>query len=96
MEILFLNQEGFTFTLGRLRLVFQGGKVYFCMAGSVQLVQSVYQNLFLHGFSVYQWPTNLLKHLFFFFCARNFIWSGDLVFRKLVIVAWYMVCGSKR
>lgn len=46
------------------------------MEKQVQLVQSVYHNVFLHSFSIYQWPTRLLKHISA--CARNFIWLGYL------------------
>ena len=64
------------------------------MAGRFQLVQSVYQSLFLHCFSIYQLPSCVLKHLSA--CARNFIWLGDLSSRKLVTVDWSMVCGPKK
>ncbi|CAN6546588.1 unnamed protein product [Malus baccata var. baccata] len=46
------------------------------MAGRVQLTQSVFQSMLLHSFSVYKWPSSLLRSLSR--CARNFIWSGDV------------------
>lgn len=33
------------------------------MAGRVQLVHDLFQSLLLHNFSVYIWPSSLLKHL---------------------------------
>ncbi|XP_024178419.1 uncharacterized protein LOC112184393 [Rosa chinensis] len=56
------------------------------MAGRVQLVQSVFQSMLLHTFTVYIWPSSLIKHLAV--CAPNFIWSGDLAIRKMVTVPW--------
>lgn len=41
------------------------------MAGCFQLVHDVFQSLLLHNFSIYIWPSSLLKHLPA--CARNFI-----------------------
>ncbi|KAM2909038.1 hypothetical protein COP2_048488 [Malus domestica] len=77
----------------KARLLGWKGKLL-SMAGRFQLVQSVYQSLLLHSFSVYQLPSCVLKHLSA--CARNFIWSGDLSSQKLVIVDWSMVCGPKK
>ncbi|XP_024177848.1 uncharacterized protein LOC112183741 [Rosa chinensis] len=75
------------------RLVGWQGKLL-SMAGRVQLVHDVFQSLLIHSFSVYLWPSSLLKHLST--CARNFIWYGDLSKRKLVIVSWRQVCVPKK
>jgi hypothetical protein len=55
------------------------------MAGRVQLIKSVIQGMLVHSFSVYSWPTSLIKDLEKW--MRNFIWSGDVTQRKLVTVA---------
>ena len=64
------------------------------MAGRVQLVKDVFQSMLLHSFSVYLWPSSLLKHLVV--CARNFIWSGDVATKKLVTVSWRKLCCPKK
>ncbi|CAN6545200.1 unnamed protein product [Malus baccata var. baccata] len=63
------------------------------MAGRVQLTQSVFQSMLLHNFSVYKWPSSLLRSLSR--CARNFIWSGDVTSKKLVTVSWHQICAPK-
>ena len=63
------------------------------MAGRVQLVHDVIQSL-LHSFSVYLWPSSLLKQLAT--CARNFVWSGDIAVKKLVTVSWQQVCTQSQ
>ncbi|PRQ42072.1 putative RNA-directed DNA polymerase [Rosa chinensis] len=64
------------------------------MAGRTQLVQSVFQSMLLHSFSVYQWPAYLVKKLSTW--ARNFIWSGNIETRKIVTVTWTQVCAPKK
>jgi hypothetical protein len=59
------------------------------MDGRVQLVKSVIQSMFIHSMTVYSWPTKLLRDMEKW--IKNFIWSGDLNKRKLVIVAWKKV-----
>ncbi|CAN6572428.1 unnamed protein product [Malus baccata var. baccata] len=63
------------------------------MAGRVQLTQSVFQSMLLHSFSVYKWPSSLLRPLSR--CARNFIWSGDVTSKKSVTVSWRQICAPK-
>lgn len=60
------------------------------IAGRVQLVKDIFQSMLLHSFSVYLWPSSLLKYLAV--CARNFIWSGDVAIKKLVTVSWKQLC----
>ena len=60
------------------------------IAGRVQLVKSVVQSMLIHTITVNNWHVSLLKELD---CnIRNFIWSGDITKRKLVLVAWKKVC----
>ncbi|XP_070679393.1 uncharacterized protein [Malus domestica] len=63
------------------------------MAGRVQLTQSVFQSMLLHSFSVYKWPSSLLRPLSR--CARNFIWSGDVTSKKSVTISWRQICAPK-
>ncbi|KAL6214721.1 hypothetical protein ACLB2K_014153 [Fragaria x ananassa] len=63
------------------------------MAGRTQLVQSVFQSMLLHSFSVYHWPVYLVKKLTSW--ARNFIWSGNIGTRKIVTIRWAQVCAPK-
>ena len=63
------------------------------MAGRIQLIQAVFQSMLLHSFSVYQWPSSLLRSLSR--CARNFIWSGDVTSKKIVTVSWCHICAPK-
>ena len=60
------------------------------IGGRVQLVKSFIQIMILHCLSIYSWPVKLLKYLEKW--MRNFILSGDINQRKLVIVAWNKVC----
>jgi len=45
------------------------------MAGRVQMVKSVIDNMFLHAMEVYSWPISFLKEIERW--IKNFIWSGD-------------------
>ncbi|KAL6139472.1 hypothetical protein ACLB2K_057776 [Fragaria x ananassa] len=63
------------------------------MVGRVQLVHDVFQSMLLHSFSTYLWPSSLIKYLST--CARNFIWSGDVGIKKIVIVSWSQICAPK-
>ena len=54
------------------------------IAGRVQLVKSVAQSMLLHCISIYDWPVKLIKDVERW--MRNFIWSGDVNQRKLVVV----------
>jgi hypothetical protein len=60
------------------------------MAGRMQLIKSVIQGMVVHTILVYSWPSCLLKDLEWW--IRNFLWSGDVNQKKLVIVAWHKVC----
>jgi hypothetical protein len=62
------------------------------MAGRVQMVKSVINNMLLHTMAVYSWPISLLKEIERW--IKNFIWSGDTDKRKLVTVAWKKVCSD--
>lgn len=59
--------------------------------GRVQLVKSIIHGMMSYSFHVYMWPIALLKSLDR--CIRNFIWSGNMCKRKLVIVAWQKLCS---
>jgi hypothetical protein len=56
----------------------------------MQLIKSVIQGMMVHSISVYSWSSSLLKDVERW--IRNFLWSGDVSQRKLVIVAWHKVC----
>ncbi|MCH80548.1 ribonuclease H protein [Trifolium medium] len=60
------------------------------IAGRVQLVRSVIQSMLIYSISLYSWPVTLLKDIEK--CIRNFIWSGDIVKRKLVTISWKKIC----
>ena len=62
------------------------------MAGRVQMVKSVINNMLLHTMAVYSWPISLLREIERW--IKNFIWSGDKDKRKLVIVSWKKVCSD--
>lgn len=57
----------------------------------VQLVKSVIYGSLLYSFQVSAWPISLLKKIDAW--IRNFIWSGDVSIRKLVIVSRDKVCS---
>ncbi|KAK9282955.1 hypothetical protein L1049_011180 [Liquidambar formosana] len=63
------------------------------MAGQVQLVTSVIHSMLLHSFSIYLWPSSLIRQLQTW--IRNFIWSGNADQKKLIIVAWSRTCALK-
>lgn len=60
------------------------------MACRLMLVKSLIQSTPTHTISIYSWPISLLKYIER--TARNFIWSGVLNKRKLVMVAWNKMC----
>ena len=60
------------------------------IAGRVQLVKSIIQSMLIHTITVYDWPMSLIKDLEK--AIRNFIWSGCIDKRKLVVVAWKKIC----
>jgi hypothetical protein len=63
---------------------------FLSMAGRVQLVRSVIHNMLMYSITLYSWPTSLIKIVEKF--VWNFIWSGDVDKRKLVIISWKKVC----
>lgn len=46
--------------------------------------------MLIHSISVYSWCVCLIKDLEKY--MRNFIWSRELISRKMVIIAWHKVC----
>lgn len=62
------------------------------IASRVQLVKDVIQSMLLHTMSIYSWPVSLIRDIEKW--LKNFIWSGDVNKRKMVIVAWKKVCAS--
>jgi len=60
------------------------------IAGKVQLVKSIIQSMLIHTITVYDWHVSLIKDLEK--AIRNFIWSGSIDKRKLVVVAWKKIC----
>jgi hypothetical protein len=58
--------------------------------GRVQLVNSVIHGLLVYSFHIYLWPVNLLKKVDAW--IRNFIWSGDILTKKVRTVGWKYVC----
>lgn len=61
------------------------------MDGRLLLVKEVIQSMMVHCISVYNWPVALIKQISTW--MRNFIWSGNLDRKILVIVAWEN-CGK--
>lgn len=55
----------------------------------VQLVKSIIQGMLIYSFHIYAWPISLLKTVDQW--IRNFIWSEDIMTRKVVAVAWHKV-----
>lgn len=62
------------------------------IAGRVQLVKSVVQSMLIHTMSIYSWPIKILREIEKW--IKNFIWSGDVIKRKMVTVAWKKVCTN--
>ncbi|CAJ2637186.1 unnamed protein product [Trifolium pratense] len=60
-------------------------------AGRIQLVKSVIHSMLVYSITTYSWPISLIKMLERY--MRNFIWSGDLLVRKLVTVSWNKMCS---
>ncbi|XP_019438986.1 PREDICTED: uncharacterized protein LOC109344689 [Lupinus angustifolius] len=56
----------------------------------VELARSIIHSMLTFSFHVYSWPISLLKSIDK--SIRNFIWSGDINTKKLVIVAWHKLC----
>lgn len=60
------------------------------MAGRCELVKSVIQGMAVYTMMIYSWPKQLLYNLQL--SIINFIWTGDLQKRSLVIVQWKALC----
>ncbi|XP_042514311.1 uncharacterized protein LOC122088975 [Macadamia integrifolia] len=63
------------------------------MAGTVELVKSVISGITLHNFSVYWWPSPLIRNLEKW--MRNFIWTGEIDSSKATTVKWDTICKPK-
>ncbi|KAK3222741.1 hypothetical protein Dsin_009766 [Dipteronia sinensis] len=61
------------------------------MASRVRLVKFVNQSILLYTFAVYKWPVSLLKLLKAW--ARNFVWIGDVLKRKILTISWSKTCS---
>lgn len=59
--------------------------------GRVQLVRSIIHGMIAYSLHIYEWPSSLLKKLDRW--IRNFIWSCDIHYRRIVTVAWEKVCS---
>lgn len=58
--------------------------------GRVQLVKSIIHGMLVYSFHVYLWPRRLLRSLDTW--IKNFIWSGDVLTRKVCKVSWKILC----
>jgi len=58
--------------------------------GRVQLVKSIIHGMLVYSFHVYLWPRRLLRLLDSW--IKKFIWSGDVLTRKVCTVAWKILC----
>ena len=63
------------------------------MAGRVALVSSVIYGSLLHSFIVYKWPMSLL--CFLVRAIHNFVWTGSISSKILVMVQWDDCCRPK-
>ena len=58
--------------------------------GRVQLVKSIIHGMLVYSFHVYLWPCRLLRLLDTW--IKNFIWSGDVLTKKVCAVSWSVMC----
>jgi len=58
--------------------------------GRVQLVKSIIHGMLVYSFHVYLWPRRLLRSLGTW--IKIFIWSGDVLTRKVCTVPWKILC----
>lgn len=63
------------------------------MEGRVYLVKSIIEGMLNHTISIYVWPVAILKEVEK--AARNFIWSGSTVKRKICVDSWHKICKPK-
>lgn len=59
---------------------------FLSMAGRVQLVKYVIFSMMVHCISVYNWSGSIIKMVDCW--MKNFIWSGSIDKKNIVIVAW--------
>jgi len=60
--------------------------------GRVQLVKSIIHGMLVYYFHIYLWPKRLLCLLDSW--IKNFIWSGDVLARKVCTVSWSIMSRS--
>lgn len=60
--------------------------------GRVQLVKSFVHGMLVYSFHIYLWPKRLLRFLDSW--IKKFIWSGDVLTRKVCTVSWSIMCRS--
>jgi len=58
--------------------------------GRVQLVKYIIHGMLVYSFHVYLWPLRLLQLLDTW--IKNFIWSGDVLTKKVYTVSWSVMC----
>lgn len=68
------------------------GKLLF-FVGKIVMIKAVIFPMLLHTFTLYIWHAKLIKAVQLW--CRNFLWTGDIFSKKLVAVAWHIVCSSK-
>jgi len=61
------------------------------MMGWIQLVNMVITELQAYSFNLYKWFISLLKKVEQW--CRNFIWTGDILKKGIVIVNWATLCS---
>jgi hypothetical protein len=58
--------------------------------GRVQLVRAIIFGMLVYSFHIYAMPIALFRMLDSW--IRNFIWSGDIMTKKICTVAWKHLC----
>jgi len=53
-------------------------------------VKSIIHGMLVYSFHVYFWPRRLLRLLDSW--IKKFIWSGDVLSKKVCTVSWSMMC----
>ena len=64
--------------------------VMLSIMGRVQLVKSIIHSMLVYSFHIYMWPRKLLQRIDSW--IKNFIWSGDILTRKVCTVSWKRMC----
>ena len=62
------------------------------MVGRICLVQAVATPKLVYSFMTYSWPKSSIKHIVSAF--RNFVWSGCVTERKIVMASWTKCCSA--